>query len=144
MLLSLVSFLLSFDPVFLNLQSGLLGQVLKLNSLLKLLPKGCHLLLGRNQLPFNIIGQLPLALGLCLSTLQCGLNAFPLLLLSLQLLLEVSITLLSDGQRLHSRDPSSSFVIQLLCDGMVNFFHPEHTLNSLFTKKKKGKKTTTK
>ena len=137
MLLSLVSFLLSFELVFLSLQSGLIGQVFKLVSLLKLLPKGCNLLLGRNQLPFNIIGQLPLALGLCLSTLQRSLSAFPLLLLSLQLLLEVGIALLSDGHRLHSRDPSSSLLIQLLCDGMINFFHPERTLNSLFKKKKK-------
>ena len=112
MLLSLVSFLLSFELVFLSLQSGLIGQVFKLVSLLKLLPKGCNLLLGRNQLPFNIIGQLPLALGLCLSTLQRSLSTFPLLLLSLQLLLEVGIALLSDGHRLHSRDPSSSLLIQ--------------------------------
>ena len=132
MLLSLVSFLLSLELVFLSLQSGLLGQVFKLVSLLQLLPKGYNLLLGRNQLPFNIIGQLPLALDLCLSTLQSSLGAFPLLLLSLQLLPEVSIALLSDGQRLHSRDPPSSLLIQLLCDGMINFFHPERTLNSLF------------
>ena len=135
MLLGLVSFLFSFEFVFLSLQYGLLGQVFKLVSLLKLLPKGCNLLLGRNQLTFYIIGQLPLTLCLCLSTLQCSLSAFSLLLLSLQLLFEVSIALLSNGQRLHSRGPSSSLLIQLLCDGMINFFHPKRALNSLFNKK---------
>ena len=97
MLLSLIPLLLGFDLIFLSLQFGFFGQVLKPVSLLQLLLLGCHLLLGRNQLPFNLIGQLPLALGLCLSTLQGRISALPLLFLSLQLLLEISIAIFSNG-----------------------------------------------
>ena len=56
MLLSLIPFLLSFDLVFLSLQFSFFGQVLKFVSLLQLLLQGCHLLLGRNQLPLNLVG----------------------------------------------------------------------------------------
>ena len=68
MLLSLIPLLLGFDLILLSLQFGFFGQVLKLVSLLQLLLQGYHLILGRNQLPLNLAGQLSLALSLCLST----------------------------------------------------------------------------
>ena len=55
-LFSLVPLLLGFDLVLPSLQFGFFGQVLKFVSLLQLLLQGCHLLLGRNQLPLNLIG----------------------------------------------------------------------------------------
>ena len=69
MLLSLIPLLLGFDLILLSLQFGFFGQILKLVSLLQLLLQGYDLLLGRNQLPLNLVGQLSLALGLSLSTL---------------------------------------------------------------------------
>ena len=56
MLLNLIPLLLGFDLVLLSLQFGFFGQVLKFVSLLQLLLQGCHLLLGRNQLPLNLVG----------------------------------------------------------------------------------------
>ena len=56
MLLSLVPLLLGFDLVLLSLQFNFFGQVLKFVSLLQLLLQGCHLLLGHNQLPLDLVG----------------------------------------------------------------------------------------
>ena len=56
MLLSLIPLLLGFDLVLLSLLFNFLGQVHKFVSLLQLLLQGCHLLLGRNQLPLNLVG----------------------------------------------------------------------------------------
>ena len=53
---SLIPLILGFDLVLPSLQFGFFGQVLKFVSLLQLLLQGCHLLLGRNQLPLNLIG----------------------------------------------------------------------------------------
>ena len=56
MLLSLVPLLLGFDLVLLSLKFSFFGQVLKFVSLLQLRLQGCHLLLGHNQLPLDLVG----------------------------------------------------------------------------------------
>ena len=56
-----------------------------------------RLLLGRNQLFLGLVCQLPLALGLRLNTLQGSLCTLPGPFLNLQLLLEVSIAVFSNG-----------------------------------------------
>ena len=76
MLLCLVSLLLGLEFILLSLHFRFFGQGFKLVSLLQLLPQSCNLLFGRNQLPFNLNDQFPLALSLGLSPLQGSLSTF--------------------------------------------------------------------
>ena len=96
-LLSLISFSLGFSLVLLSMQPCLFSLFFKFFGLLQLLLQSYRLLLGRSQLFLGLLCQLPLALGLRLSTLQGSLCTLPGLFLSLQLLLEISIAVFSNG-----------------------------------------------
>ena len=82
MLFGLISLFFIFGLVFLSLHSGFFSLILELFSLLQLLLQSCHLLIGSSQLFFSLVCQLPLALGLLLSTLQGCICAIPGQLLS--------------------------------------------------------------
>ena len=118
MLLSLISFFLSFGLVLLSLHSGFFSLISELFSLLQLLLLGNQLFLGSSQLLFSLICQLLLALGLLLSILQGCVCALPSLLLSDQLLSKISIAVFSNSQGLHNSSPPFPLLIQLLKEGV--------------------------